>query len=50
MLINSARDLSRQLVKSDSAVITVPEIELEIPAESQKGGEERSRNLVLFCL
>ncbi|KAL0044427.1 hypothetical protein WJX82_005915 [Trebouxia sp. C0006] len=29
--------LSRQVVKSDSAVVTVPELELEIPAATQKG-------------
>ncbi len=29
--------LSRQVVKSDSAVITVPELEFEIPAATQKG-------------
>lgn len=29
--------LSRQVVKSDSAVVTVPELEFEIPAVTQKG-------------
>ena len=29
--------LSRQVVKSDSAVVTVPELEFEIPAATQKG-------------
>lgn len=29
--------LSRQLVKSDSAVLTIPELEFEIPANTQKG-------------
>jgi len=29
--------LSRQVVKSDSAVVTVPELELEIPAATHKG-------------
>lgn len=29
--------LSRQVVKSDSAVVTIPELEFEIPAATQKG-------------
>lgn len=32
-------DLSRQIVKSDYATLTVPEIELEIPPNSQKGSK-----------
>jgi len=35
--VRNERDLSRQVVKSDYATVTVPEIELEIPARSQKG-------------
>jgi zinc finger protein len=35
--IRNERDLSRQVVKSDYATITVPEIDLEIPPISQKG-------------
>merc|ERR1719458_1764355 len=35
--IASAKDLARQVVKSDTAMVAVPEIELEIPANSQKG-------------
>jgi len=35
--VSSERDLSRQVVKSDSATILVPSIDLEIPANSQKG-------------
>ena len=38
-LIASAEDLARQVVKSDSATVSVPEIELEIPGNSQKGCE-----------
>ena len=38
VLIQTERDLNRQVVKSDYATITVPEIELEIPHDSQKGG------------
>ena len=29
--------LSRQVVKSDNATVTVPELEFEIPAATQKG-------------
>jgi C4-type Zn-finger protein len=39
VLIQTERDLSRQVVKSDFATVAVPEIELEIPYNSQKGGE-----------
>ena len=35
--LTTERDLSRQVVKSDYASITVPEIDLEIPSNSQKG-------------
>jgi len=35
--IKTSRDLSRQVVKSDYASVTVPEIELTIPQGSQKG-------------
>ena len=35
--IAETTDLSRQLVKSDFASLTVPEIDLEIPPNSQKG-------------
>jgi len=35
--ISSERDLSRQLVKSDYATVTIPELELEIPPKGQKG-------------
>lgn len=31
------QSLSRQLVKSDTAVLTIPELEFEIPANTQKG-------------
>ena len=35
--IRNERDLCRQVVKSDHATLSVPEIELEIPPSSQKG-------------
>ena len=37
--LTEAADLSRQLVKSDYASLSVPEIELEIPPNSQKGSK-----------
>ena len=37
--IASVSDLARQVVKSDTAMVSVPDIELEIPANSQKGCE-----------
>lgn len=33
-----ARDLNRRVVRAHSAVITIPELELEVPATGQKGG------------
>lgn len=36
--IQTEKDLSRSVVKSDHAKVLVPEIDLEIPAGSQKGG------------
>ena len=38
--IQTAEDLSRQIVKSDYATFAVPEIDLEIPPSSQKGGKK----------
>ncbi|XQJ26323.1 zinc-finger protein ZPR1, putative [Leishmania guyanensis] len=35
--VKSKKDLDRQVVKSEFATVTVPELELEIPPESQKG-------------
>jgi len=35
--IKNIKDLSRQLVKSDYATVCVPEVELEIPPEGEKG-------------
>lgn len=36
--VSSVADLNRQLVKSDSTSVYIPEVLLEIPAFSQKGG------------
>ncbi|TPP51775.1 ZPR1 zinc-finger domain family protein [Leishmania donovani] len=35
--VHSKQDLDRQVVKSEFATIAIPELELEIPPESQKG-------------
>lgn len=35
--VKEKKDLDRQVVKSEFATITIPELELEIPPESQKG-------------
>ena len=32
-----SRDLNRQIIKSDSCSVLIPEIEFEIPANTQKG-------------
>jgi ZPR1 zinc finger protein len=37
LLVTKASDLDRQLVKSDSATIRLPDIEFEIPPKTQKG-------------
>jgi len=37
VVISNERDLSRQVVKSDFATVTVPELDLEIPPKGQKG-------------
>ena len=37
--VNSGADLNRQVVKSDSTSVYIPDVEFEIPAFSQKGGE-----------
>jgi zinc finger protein len=35
--INDKKDLDRQLVKTDTATVTIPELQFEIPAKSQPG-------------
>lgn len=35
--VDPAKDLNRRVVKTDTSTIKIPEIELEIPPESQKG-------------
>lgn len=35
--VDSTKDLNRRVVKTDTTTIKVPEVELEIPPESQKG-------------
>jgi len=37
VIIESDRDLSRQVVKSDFATVNIPELQLEIPPKGQKG-------------
>lgn len=37
LVVKTASDLDRQLVKSDSASLFIPELEFEIPAGTQKG-------------
>jgi len=36
--IKDTSDLNRQIVKTDSTSVTIPSLEFEIPAYSQKGG------------
>lgn len=38
LTVCTERDLNRQVVKSDYACIRIPELDFEIPANSQKGG------------
>eukprot|EP00026_Physarum_polycephalum_P001957 Phypoly_transcript_01961.p2 GENE.Phypoly_transcript_01961~~Phypoly_transcript_01961.p2 ORF type:complete len:436 (+),score=95.42 Phypoly_transcript_01961:1568-2875(+) len=35
--VQTRKDLNRQVIKSDTAVITIPELDFEIPAITQKG-------------
>nr|CAG4645548.1 EOG090X06TU [Lynceus sp. MCZ IZ 141354] len=37
VIISNERDLNRQVVKSDYATVKIPEVEFEIPPQSQKG-------------
>lgn len=47
LAIKEPRDLSRQVVKSDHATFSIPEVELEIPGDGEKGGELVSRMRML---
>lgn len=37
--VTSPIDLSRQIIKSDYATVKIPEIELEVPPQSKRGGK-----------
>lgn len=39
LLVKSQRDLNRQVIKSDYTSIKIPELDFEIPSQSQKGGK-----------
>lgn len=39
MFFLSVQDMNREVVKTDSATTRIPELDFEIPAFSQKGGE-----------
>lgn len=38
LTVEDEEDLQRQVVRSDCATVSVPEVELEIPGSMQKGG------------
>ena len=37
LLVTTQRDLDRQIIKSDSACVRIPELDFEIPSSTQKG-------------
>lgn len=37
LTVTTAKDLNRQLIKSDSATVRIPQLEFEIPPKTQKG-------------
>ena len=37
LLVSTQRDLDRQIIKSDSASVRIPELDFEIPSSTQKG-------------
>lgn len=37
LVLKSRRDLDRQIIKSDSSTLRIPEIDFEIPSKTQKG-------------
>ena len=36
--LSSSQDLNRQVVRADSASLTIPELDFEVPAHTQEGG------------
>ena len=38
LIVVDEKDMNRELVKSDSASLSIPAIDFEIPANTQKGG------------
>eukprot|EP00118_Oscarella_pearsei_P021122 m.234891 g.234891 ORF g.234891 m.234891 type:complete len:446 (+) comp40122_c1_seq3:1824-3161(+) len=41
------KDLSRQIVRTDTTLVTIPELELEIPAKTQKGDVTTIESILL---
>lgn len=39
LTVETPQDLNRQVIKSDYTNIKIPEVDFEIPAKSQTGGE-----------
>ncbi len=46
--VTDTNDLNRQIVKSDFATLTIPSIDFEIPAMTQKGGTTYFKKFYLF--
>lgn len=40
--VKTHEDLNRQIVKSDYSGVSIPEVDFEIPPQSQKGGQVNS--------
>lgn len=38
LTVKSEKDLNRQVIKSDYTSIKIPEVDFEVPSQSQKGG------------
>lgn len=41
LIVKSQLDFNRQVVKSDFTSVKIPEIDFEIPSQSQKGGKDK---------
>ena len=50
MIVTSEKDLNRQIIKSDSGLIRIPEMDFEIPPMTQKGGISTIEGMIVMIM
>jgi C4-type Zn-finger protein len=50
LIVTSEKDLNRQIIKSDSGLIRIPEMDFEIPPMTQKGGISTIEGMIVMIM